>query len=34
MSKIEAGKLALLAEALDLQEVIEGAANTLRTYAA
>ena len=33
MSKIEAGKLALLEEPVDLQEVIEGAANTLRTYA-
>lgn len=33
MSKIEAGKLALLEEQVDLQEVIEGAANTLRTYA-
>jgi len=33
MSKIEAGKLALLQEPVDLQEVIEGAANTLRTYA-
>ena len=33
MSKIEAGKLALLDEPVDLQEVIEGAANTLRTYA-
>jgi signal transduction histidine kinase/CheY-like chemotaxis protein len=33
MSKIEAGKLALLEEQVDLQEVVEGAANTLRTYA-
>lgn len=32
-SKIEAGKLALLTEQVDLQEVVEGSVDTLRTFA-